>query len=65
LLTTAPDAPISAVSASTTRPPGRIRPAVGQDPETADRHHRGRDRRGELQAMIKIDIFKENHRFSN
>jgi hypothetical protein len=41
------------------------RPAVAQDPETADRRHRGRDRRGELQAMIKIDIFKENRRFSN
>jgi len=41
------------------------RPAVGGDPETADRHHRGGDRRGELRAMIKIDIFKENHRSSD
>jgi hypothetical protein len=39
--------------------------AVGQDPETAEPRHRGRDRRGELRAMIVIDIFGENHRFSN
>jgi hypothetical protein len=30
----------------------------------AEFHDRGRGRRGELRAMIKIDIFKENHRFS-
>jgi hypothetical protein len=41
------------------------RPAIGQDPETAGRHHRARDRRGELWAMIEIDIFKENHRSSD
>ena len=40
------------------------RPAVGQDPETAELRHRGLGRRGELRAMIVIDIFKENHRFS-
>jgi hypothetical protein len=40
------------------------RPAVDQDPETAELRHRGRGHRGELRAMIVIDIFKENHRFS-
>jgi hypothetical protein len=40
-------------------------PAVGQDRDTADRQHRGRGRKGELPAMIKIDVFEENHRFSN
>jgi hypothetical protein len=41
------------------------RPAIGEGPETVDRHNRARDRRRELQAMIIIKIFKENHRFSN
>ena len=40
-------------------------PAVSQDPETAELDHRGRGGRGELRAMIVINIFKENHRFSN
>ena len=40
------------------------RPAGGQDPETAELRHRGPGHRGELRAMIVIDIFKENHRFS-
>jgi len=40
-------------------------PAVGHDPETADRHHRGASRKSELLAMIVIDIFKENHRSSH
>ena len=43
---------------------GPYRPVGGQDPETAKLHHCGRGRRGELLAMIVIDIFKENHRFS-
>ena len=40
------------------------RPAVGQDPETAELRHRGRGRRGELRAVNVIHIFKENHSFS-
>jgi hypothetical protein len=44
---------------------GPYRPTVNQDPEMAELHHRGRGRRGELRAMIKIDIFKENHRFAD
>jgi hypothetical protein len=43
---------------------GPHRPAVGQDPETAEPHHRGRDRRGKPWAMMAINIFRENHRFS-
>ena len=39
-------------------------PAVGQDPKTVKHHHHGRGRKAKLQAMILIDIFKENHRFS-
>lgn len=41
------------------------RPGRRQDLETAELHHRGRDRRGEPWAMIKIDISKENHRSSD
>jgi hypothetical protein len=39
------------------------RPAVDQDPETAELRHRGPGHRGELRTMIVIDIFKDNHRF--
>jgi hypothetical protein len=60
-----PDASISAIGTSKMRPPSRIWTAVGQDPETAEPRHRERDRRGELRAMIVIDFFGENHRFSN
>jgi hypothetical protein len=35
------------------------RPAVGQYPETAELRHRGRGRRGELPAMIVINISKK------
>jgi hypothetical protein len=64
LLTTASEASISAVSieGTATEP---YRPGRRQDPETAELYHRKRGRRGELRAMIKIDIFKENHRSSN
>ena len=65
LLTTTPDASISAISTSKTRPPSLIRPAAGQYLETVELHHRRQDRGSELMAMIVIDIFKENHRFSN
>ena len=40
------------------------RPALGQDLQTDERHHRGRGRRGEPRAIIVIYIFEENHRFS-
>ena len=46
-------------------PPSVIGPAVGQNPETVELHHRGQGRSDELRPMIVIDIFKENHRFSN
>jgi hypothetical protein len=39
--------------------------ALGQDSEAVAIQHHGQDGRGELRAMIVIDIFKENHRFSN
>jgi hypothetical protein len=44
---------------------GPHRLAVAQDSETVDRRHRGRGCRGELRAMIVINVFKENHSFSN
>jgi len=39
-------------------------PAVGRDPEAAELHHSGRGCRDDLRAMMVIDIFKENQRFS-
>jgi hypothetical protein len=46
---------------------GRRASAAGprQKPEMPELLDHGRDGRGELQAMIVIDIFKENHRSSN
>jgi len=65
LLTTASEASISAVSMSKARPPSLIGPAVAKIPKPPNSVIAGGIAEGELQAMIKIDIFKENHRFSN
>jgi hypothetical protein len=43
---------------------GPYRPTVNQDFETNFTTAK-RGRRGQLRAMIKIDIFKENHRFAD
>src|SRR6516165_2228941 len=45
-------------------PADPYRPAVGQHPERLNSTNAGRGRRGQTQAMIAIDIFKENHRSS-
>jgi hypothetical protein len=65
LLTTAGDAVVSAIITSKTRPQNHIGRPSARESRKAELQHRARDRRGELRAMIEIDIFKENHRFSN
>jgi hypothetical protein len=60
-----PDASISATSTSKTRRPSLIGRRSAKISKAAELHHRGRGRGGELRAMMKFDIFKENHRSSN
>jgi hypothetical protein len=59
-----PEASISAISASNARPASLIgRPSAKIAKRLTATSAGGR--RGELRAMMVIDIFKENHRFSN
>jgi hypothetical protein len=63
LVTTARDA---SINASKARPRGLNRPAFGEDREKRRNSIiAGGGQRDELLAMIKIDFFEENHRFSN